>query len=189
MNYLLTKFVSKYVYLHRFTRLTFGGLILIGALLIANSTYAQSYWTDWATNNPNQHVFATVYCASSLDTVQGIDVIEQSGYGLVNMRLVCGQYISAWAVINLPTNGVFLQVATNGSGSKASGIEVREQPGYGLVNARLLYNNGFSKSNWVTTNQNGYVRRVDCFAGGSIDGIEVKEQYGYGLIDIRLRCY
>ncbi len=153
------------------------------ANLLAEELADDGVWSDWATENNGQDRIGTVYCSEG-SFVLGIDGRDQGGYGLIDLRIRCGITPSAWAIGNNADSQI---VDTYTDGTNAYGMEVRDQGGYGLVDGLLVYGD-LLKSDWMSGNPAGVVKRAYCPRGTDMAGLQVKDQGGYGLIDLRLYC-
>jgi CRISPR/Cas system CMR subunit Cmr6 (Cas7 group RAMP superfamily) len=147
---------------------------------------AQSYWSSWATNNPNEDLTHTIYCPSGRYVI-GLEAKEESGYGLVDVRLICSSnYYTDWATHN-PNPAYFRTIQAS---SATYGLEVDEEHGYGVIDARLQYGTQWSRfTPWLTNNPNEDLTHfIQCNYPYFIAGLQVKEEHGYGIIDFRMLC-
>lgn len=152
-------------------------------------------WTPWITRNPEGHENSPLYTPNNARLVV-LEVKEQAGYGVIDMRLhyqdpasASGTTWTAWACGN--PNGISRFVAIP-DGQIAVGMTVKEQAGYGVVDLKLhLRKNDGSASDvpfsaWACNNPNGVEKFREAPAGNVLTGLTVREQAGYGVADIRL---
>jgi hypothetical protein len=149
---------------------------------------AEDFWASWATANQNGSLRGPRYAPGNTRVV-ALRSREQAGYGLVNIQFGfryqngTRTYWSDWLTTNF--RGKLNPAVSIDDDKAATGIEAKEQAGFGLVDARLVYAGG--RSDWLTDNPNGSLRRTIC-GGGIMSGLLVREQAGYGLINIRCHC-
>jgi hypothetical protein len=128
--------------------------------------------------------------------VEGFEVRDQPGYGLVNLRLLHGtNHVTTWVGDEMgPSNAN--SYSQRFAGKRISKVEVLEQGGYGITDLRFTTETG-PASGWLAGNAevdpkdrskvlNGKVRTYDVPAGKVIVGVVGKEQPRYGLIDLEL---
>ena len=69
-----------------------------------------------------------------------IEANEQSGFGIMNIRMKCASQGSDWMMSNSNTNGDWRDdVRASATGNKLAGINARDQGSYGLVNAKMTF--------------------------------------------------
>jgi hypothetical protein len=163
-------------------------VILVTAF--SSPAFAEGEWTEWVVDNFNGSVKKAI--PSNPAHIAELQVREQAGYGLVNLRIryeVSQNKLrwSNWATGNLEGNRKKLALPP---GAKVIGIEVREQSGYGLINARLIYRIGNQSkwTPWITSNQKGHTAQQMCQGGAYGKGTRVREQAGYGIVNAQLYC-
>ena len=129
----------------------------------------------------------------------GVQVMNQNGYGIVNLRLHDGgSHWSRPATSN--TSGRYTPAFTVPRGSVIVAVQTKTQNGYGLVDLRIGYasrkdveNNRAVRprwSPWLVRNPNGTAdRMVQAFKGYAVVGMDVREQPGHGVVNLRIRMY
>lgn len=95
--------------------------------------------TGWITNNDNET--GEMEVDFSGETMIGLEVKEQAGYGIVDIRVVFNgdNPLGEW-ITNNPAQ-VTIKETIIDENSRVNGFEVMEQAGYGIVNLRLTYTN------------------------------------------------
>lgn len=155
-------------------------------------------FSNWATGNENGHSVGPIFVPEG-NEVSGIEVSEQPGFGIVDVRFHFRNQnantseesqVTGWIANNhaVGIKSVFLD-----NDKTIIGLEVKEAAGFGVVDIRLIYKNkdGSSTnepfSDWVTNNPNfNYLKETLIQGDGHASGLEGQEQAGYGIIDLRL---
>ena len=166
-------------------------LVLPLVLLSADSAKAQM-WTPWVVDNPRGTIREIKLQPNRW--VSGIEIREQAGFGIVNLRArytdqksgrrgvtnwTCAGRNGERKIMNLPT-GSFLQGAAAG-----------EQDGFGIVDLRLLHVRRYQLRSTHALTKNKDVQRwfSEHVPVGRryrpIRYIQVREQAGFGIVDIR----
>ena len=165
--------------------------ILLSIIIsFASQAKADGAYTEWLVDNYNGRILKPV--PSVPMHIAELHVMEQAGYGLVNLRTRYEKSLgrlkwSDWATQNMRGNRRSIRIP---HGGKVVGIAAREQSGYGIINARLRYKlgNQLRWTSWVTNNQRGHVVQQMCQPGSYGKAIRVQEQSGYGIINLQLYC-
>lgn len=167
-----------------------GIFLFLFVTISSSSVYAEGEWTEWIVDNFNGKITKPVTNFSV--SIAELQVREQSGYGLINLRIryekTPGRLIwTKWATHNMRGTRKVVKIPRGG---EVVGIQVREQSGYGLVDARLYYKAGqrFGWTSWVTKNQRGRVAQQMCQDGSYGKSMRVKEQSGYGIVNLQMYC-
>lgn len=151
----------------------------------------------WATNNQNGGSTRTAFIPANSNVI-GIAVREQSGFGVINARLIYKNnrrneaYWTTWTTSN--------QAGRTREGYdnyrkqyKPVGIEVEEQPGFGIVDMRIIYLNtqtgNYLGGSWSTNSTaQGSITSSLCPRTRQLKGLQVREQSGFGIINARVYC-
>ena len=114
--------------------------------------------------------------------IVAIQVREQGGYGVVNVRL--GTIISHQITYSDWVCGNHNGVAKTAQvlNAKATGIAAYVQGGYGVVDIGIIFENGAIK--WCTGNHQGDNYSI-MFKVNTLIGIECREQGGFGIVNLR----
>jgi hypothetical protein len=93
---------------------------------------SDTMWTMPITFNQNGRSVDPIGCPPNTFVV-AIEVREQSGYGLVDARLICSNSENTPWLTNNPNGRLQTIVTVNGT----NGMTAREQSGYGIINLRM----------------------------------------------------
>lgn len=139
---------------------------------------------DWSNHNRDGRSNGVKQCPH-FQHVTGIQWKEQSGYGLIDLRVTCSDG-SSFTYTSNSHGGWNRALNCDGGFSKVQG---QEQSGYGLVNFRTYClhdtieqdSNGNYDGNWNT--------EYTCPEWAPVVvGFETDEQSGYGFVNFRARC-
>lgn len=167
--------------------------IIILSLFFLKINLANAGISNRATGNRNATLERIVDCGNGY--INGIEVKEQDGYGIVDVRIICSRnydFDPDWAVGNPHYSRIIKEFAPARNAIFA--LEVYEQNGYGVIDIKPYYepinrrerigdlprltgNNNVSKTNLI-----------QCPRGELANGIKVYNQRGYGVIDLQLLC-
>ena len=164
--------------------------------VLGSSQASADQWSPWSSSSRAGEI-RELYVPGGRRTT-GIQVREQAGYGLVNLRLLSSgdpRQFTRWVSGN--NNGSKKQLLSTPGNHVVVGIQTREQSGYGIVNIRFAYAHidrvkrgdlkNVTWSRWSTNNKNGRTNdALFCPAGYAMGGIAVREQSGYGLVNVRI---
>lgn len=115
-----------------------GGHGVVNARLLYNTSNREPYWGEWTTTNQRGQKLRANDNPSKSYKAYGIQVREQGGYGIINIRIIYrdSKYNLAygkWSTNNFRGESHSAVCAGN---TRLIGIQVREQGGYGIINAR-----------------------------------------------------
>lgn len=138
--------------------------------------------------------FNQAYSIRSPHEISGIEVKEQAGHGIVDIRLICSsepRTYSDWATNN--PNGT-VRSTFLGSDQVVIGLKGEEQAGFGIVDIHVLYRNRNGGNETITStrltqNQNGKENHsiwASRGKGNPINGMIVYEQHGFGIVNFRV---
>jgi len=169
---------------HMFVGRTIGKCTL-SQIEAADAALKKTAWTVWTCNNDDGTPRPGCFTAGP---VCGVQVREQGGYGVVNVRLGYRggggeQRWGEWLTNNF--EGQARSEVWLASGLAASGLTVREQSKFGIVNVRLDVSSN-QHSDWACGNMEGSEKHVVLSASQSFTRVQAKEQGNYGVVDMRI---
>ncbi|KJD42315.1 hypothetical protein [Paenibacillus terrae] len=155
-------------------------------------------FSNWATGNSRGHTVGPIFVPEG-NEISGIEVCEQAGFGVVDVRFHFRNQNSTTSEESQMTGWIANNHAHNiksvfvDNDKTVIGLQVKEAAGFGVVDIRLIYKkkNGTSTnepfSDWVTDNPSfNWLKETLIPGEGHASGLEGREEAGFGIVDLRL---
>lgn len=149
--------------------------------------------SDWVSTSPAGEIRGPIFIPQG-KVISGIEVREQAGFGIIDLRLSYRDYNSGdagetgWLTNNENANWVRQDDVSEQE--IVIGIRTKEQAGHGLIDMQLVYKNvrdGMkSYGKWLTGNKEQAIENEVTISEGYVTGIEGKEQAGFGIVNLRV---
>lgn len=181
----MTKLKSR-----KFLKTSFiAALPILFCSVFSHEAKASTFETRWLSDNLNG-VETTPIEVPEGNKITGIEVREQSGYGVVNLRLNYGDRFTSWTTEN--QNGRRKSVTDPTRGLTPVGVQISEQSGFGVIDIQIVYRTDDGEllaHNWATENPNGQRLLYEvCPANSQMYGLVGREQSGYGIVNVKVLC-